>query len=170
MNRRHFLHTIAAAAAFHPLAVRSEEAAAPDPEAPLRWGFLGDDEGLTKTINESGQVLLVCVYQTSLEDVNPPFAEVVLRATVVRTVKGSHQISDRIVIRFRTDSLPQDDAERSRFTEEAAFKNLGTLNMAFLPGAKSEEYDCDWLDVPAFKPEMLDFTTKHLAAAKKESR
>jgi hypothetical protein len=168
MNRRHFLFTLAAA--YHPLAALSEEPAAPDPESPLRWGFLGDDESLKETIDECGQVLLVCVYETSLEAVKPPFADVVLRATVIQTVKGTHKIGDRIAIRFGTDSLPKDDAERAKFIEQAAAKNLGALKMAFLPGAKSDKYDCDWLDTPKFEPEMLEFTTKHQAAAMKETK
>jgi hypothetical protein len=170
MNRRDFLFTLAAAAAYHPLTVLSKEAVAADCEAPLRWGFLGDDDNLRETLNECGQVLLVCVYQTSLEDVNPPFAEVVLRATVVQALKGTHQIGDRIVIRFRTDSLPQDDAERAGFIEAAAVKNLGALKMAFLPGTRADEYECDWLDVPSFDPGMLDFATKHQTAAEKEPK
>lgn len=170
MNRRHFLFTLAAAAAYHPLKVLCEEAAPPDPESPLRWGFLGDDENLRETIDECGQVLLVCVYETSLENVKPPFADVVLRATVIQAVKGTHKIGDRIAIRFGTDSLPREDAERASFIEEAAAQNLGALKMALLPGDKSDKYDCDWLDTPKFKPEMLEFTTKHLAAATKETK
>lgn len=170
MNRRHFLFTLAAAAAYHPLKGLSEEIALPDSESPPRWGFLGDDESLKETIDECGQVVLVCVYQTSLEDVRPPFADVVLRATVIQTVKGTHQIGDRIAIRFGTDSLPKDDAERAKFIEEAAIENLGALKMAFLPGAKSDQYDCDWLDTPKFKPEMLEFTTQHLTAPKKTTK
>lgn len=170
MNRRHFLFTLAAAAAFLPLAVRSDEAAATDPEPPRNWGFLGDDENLGKIIEGCGQVLLICVYQTSLEDVSPPFATVVLRATVVQAVKGTHRIGDRIVIRFGTDSLPQDNTERARFIEAAAVRNLGALKMAFLPRALANEYECDWLDVPAFKPEMLEFTTKLRAAATEETK
>ncbi len=168
MNRRHFLFTLAVAAAFHPLAALSEEPAAPDAESPQRWGILGDDESLKETIDDCGQVLLVCVYQTSLKDVNPPFADVVLRATVVQAVKGTHQIGDRIAIRFKTDSLPLDDAARAKFIEAAAVKNLGSLKMAFLPGARTDDYDCDWLNVPAFKPEMLAFAIKHQATAGKE--
>ncbi len=170
MNRRNFLFTLAAAAAYHPLKLLCEEAAPPNPESPLRWGFLGDDESLKETIDECGQVLLVCVYETSLEAVKPPFAEVVLRATVVQAVKGSHEIGDRIAIRFKTDSLPPDDAERAKFIDAAAIQNLGALKMAFLAGTRAPEYDCDWLDVPAFKPEMLEFTTKHQAAAQKETK
>jgi hypothetical protein len=173
MNRRRFLHLPAAAAAaatFRPLAVRSDEAAALDPEAPPRWGFLGDDEGLTRTIDACGQVLLICVYETTLEDVKPPFAGVVLRATVVQAVKGTHKTGDRIVIRFHTDSLPLDDAARAKFIEAAAVKNLGSLKMAFLPGARADEYECDWLDIPSFKPEMLDFTIKHQATADIETK
>jgi hypothetical protein len=170
MHRRHFLFTLAAAAACHPLKTLAEEVAPPASESPLRWGFLGDDESLKETIDECGQVLLVCVYETSLEAVKPPFADVVLRATVIQTVKGTHQIGDRIAIRFGADSLPKDDAERAKFIEEAAAKNLGALKMAFLHGAKSDKYDCDWLDTPKFEPEMLEFTAKHLAAAKKETQ
>jgi len=167
MNRRHFLFTLAAC---HPLIVFSEEVAPPDSESPPRWGFLGDDESLKEIIDECGQVLLVCVYQTSLEDVKPPFADVVLRATVIQAVKVTHQIGDRIAIRLGTDSLPKDDTERAKFIEEAAAQNLGALKMAFLPGAKSDKYDCDWLDTPKFNPEMLGFATKHLAAAKKATK
>ena len=126
-----------------------------------RWGFLGDDDGLRKTISEAGQVLLVCVYQISLDQVKPPFAQVVFRATVVQTVKGTHRMGDRISIRFMTDSLPGDETERAKFNEDATARNLGSLKMAFLQGAKADEYGCEWLDVPSFDPDMLNFATKH---------
>lgn len=170
MNRRSFLQMLATAAALCPQVLRAGEVAARDPEPPPRWGFLGDDETLKQTIDDCGQVLLVCIYQTSLEDVNPPFAEVVLLATVIQAVKGTHKTGDRIEIRFRTDSLPEDDAERARFIEAAATKNLGALKMAYLPGDRAASYECDWLDVPEFDPTMLDFATKHQAVPRKETK
>ena len=51
MNRRHFLFTLAAAAAYRPLKILCEEVAPPDPESPHRWGFLGDDESLKEAID-----------------------------------------------------------------------------------------------------------------------
>ena len=125
-------------------------------DAAPRWKFLGDDDSLRATIQESAQVLLVCVYQTSLDRVKPPFAEVVLRCTVVQSVKGAHRLGDRVTIRFLTDSLPDDDAKRTKFIDDAAAKNLGSLKMAFLRGARAEDYACEWLDVPAFDPDMLE--------------
>jgi hypothetical protein len=133
-----------------------------DDEASPRWGFLGDDSSLRETIKESGQVILVCVYQTSLNDVRPPFAEVVFEATVVQVIKGKHKMGDRISIRFRTDSLPHDEAERAKFIEGAAAKNIGSLRIAFLPGALTKDYDCEWLEVPAFDHEMLAFAKKNV--------
>ncbi len=126
-----------------------------------RWGFLGDDDSLRKTIREAGQVLLICVYQISLDQVKPPFAQVFFRATVVQTVKGIHRMGDRISIRFMTDSLPGDETERAKFNEDATAKNLGSLKMAFLQGAKADEYGCEWLEVPSFDPDMLNFATKN---------
>jgi hypothetical protein len=93
--------------------------------------------------------------------VKPPFAEIVLRATVVQAVKGAHQLGDRISIRFHTDSLPEDEAERAKFIDAAEARNLGSLKMAFLAGDKANDYGCEWLDVPAFDPEMLAFAVKH---------
>lgn len=129
-------------------------------EAP-RWTFLGDDDSLRDTIKEAGQILLVCVFQTSLDRVKPPFAEVVLRATVVQTVKGTHKMGDRVTIRFSTDSLPADEVARAKFIQDAAAKNLGSLKMAFLRGAQSDDYVSEWLDVPAFDPAMLAFAIKN---------
>jgi len=137
-------------------------ASAKDPsDAEPRWTFLGDDDSLRETIREAGQVLLICVYQTSLDRVKPPFADVVLRATVVQTVKGPHKMGDRIIIRFSTDSLPADEAARAKFVEDAAAKNLGSLKMAFLQGVRSDDYVSEWLYVPSFDPDMLAFAIKN---------
>jgi hypothetical protein len=141
-------------------AAKAKDAKGESDGAP-RWKFLGDDASLRETIKESAHVLLICVYQTSLERVKPPFAEVVLRATVVQVVKGAHKLGDRISISFHTDSLPEDEGERTTFIDGAAIKNLGALKMAFLDGDKANEYGCEWLDVPAFDPEMLAFAMKN---------
>jgi hypothetical protein len=45
-----------------------------------RWKFLGDDGSLRATVRDPDQVLLICVYQTSLKRLRLPFAEVVLNA------------------------------------------------------------------------------------------
>lgn len=126
-----------------------------------RWKFLGDDDALRQTISEAGQVLLVCVFETSLDRIKPPFAEVALRAAVVQVVKGTHTLGDKITIRFPTDSLPIDEAARDKFIEDAAAKNLGSLKLAFLRGGRSDDYQCEWLDVPAFDSDMLAFVTKN---------
>lgn len=131
------------------------------PETAPRWGLLGDDSALRETIREAGQVLFICVYETTLDNVKPPFAEVILRATVVGSVKGTHTLGDKITLRFHTDSLPLDEAGRNKFIETAAAKNLGSLKMAFLRGAKADDYQCEWLDLPAFDPEMLAFARKN---------
>jgi len=141
--------------------VGAKDSAQEPPNAAPRWKFLGDDAALSETIKEAGQVLLVCVSQTSLDLVKPPFAEVVLRATVVQTVKGTHKLGDRITIRFSTDSLPIDETARAKFIEDAATKNLGSLKLAFLQGARSDDYGSEWLYVPAFDPDMLSFVTKN---------
>ncbi len=130
-------------------------------DAVPRWKSLGDEESLRAVIRESKQVLLVCVYHTSLDRVTPPFADVVLRCTVVQAVKGAHRLGDKVSIRYRTDSLPEDEAKRNAFVEAAAAKNLGSLKMAFLRGAGAEEYACEWLNLPAYDPDMLRFAIEH---------
>jgi hypothetical protein len=80
---------------------------------------------------------------------------------VVQVVKGDHKLGDKITIRFDTDSLPLDETARAKFIEEAAAKNLGSLKLAFLPGAKSDDYEIEWLEVPDFEADMLEFSTKN---------
>ena len=160
MNRRQLMTTLTGSSALFHGAVKAEDAKEESDGAP-RWKFLGDDDSLTETIKESDHVLLICIFQTSLERINPPFAEVVFRATVVQAVKGTHKLGDKISISFHTDSLPVDEAERNKFIEGEAAKYLGALRMAFLNGDKPNEYVCEWLDVPAFDPEMLAFAIKN---------
>ncbi|MDB6134834.1 MAG: hypothetical protein JWM59_3077 [Verrucomicrobiales bacterium] len=160
MMRRDVIKLISGAPIFcGNTAVAKDLAAATD--ASPRWKFLGDDDRFRETIREAAQVLLICIYQTSLDLVKPPFAEVVLRATVVQCVKGNHSLGDRITIRFYTDSLPVDEDKRIKFTEDAATRNLGSLKIAFLQGDKVNDYSCEWVDVPAFDAEMLAFAVKH---------
>ena len=143
--------------AFCQAPVRAKDSVQESSDKAPRWTFLGDDDSLRGTINDAGQVLLICVFQTSLERIKPPFAEVVLRATVVQIVKGTHKVGDRIAIRFGTDSLPREEAARTKFIEDTAAKNLGSLKMAFLQGVRSDEYESEWLYVPSFDPAMLAF-------------
>lgn len=138
--------------------LHGEELPAPEPEeAAPRWGCLGDDDGLRRTIAESDHILFVCVYQTDLEKVKPPFAEVVLSATVVEPLKGSHSTGDKITISFHTDSLPTAEGEREKFIAAAAAKYLGSLKVAYLQGEKSAAHECDWTEVPAYTAEMAAF-------------
>ena len=125
-----------------------------------KWSFLGDDDSLRATIKESQQVLLVCVYSTDLRNVKPPEATVVLSATVVESIRGSHELGDRITISFQTDSLPLEDEERTRFIESSANQYLGSLRLAFLTQAKSRDYSAEWLYVPACTSEMVAFARK----------
>jgi len=157
MKRRELISIFIGASVYCQTTISAED---PSDAAP-RWMFLGDDDSLRYTIREAGQVLLVCVFQTSLDHVNPPFAEVVLSATVVQAVKGTHKIGDRITIRFKTDSLPADEDARAKFIENAAANNLGSLKMAFLQGARSDDYVSEWLYVPAFDPAMLAFAIEN---------
>jgi len=122
-----------------------------------RWGFIGGDRNLRRTIAESDHILFICVYQTALEDVKPPFAAVVLSATVVEPFKGTHATGDKITIRFHTDSLPKDEVERKKFIAEAAENYLGSLKIAFLQGEKSADHSCDWTEVPTYSAEMAAF-------------
>ena len=155
MKRRELISILIGAPAFsHAIAGAKES-----PDGAPRWGFLGEDEALRQIIREAGQILVICVFETSLAHVKLPFAEVVLRATVVQTAKGTHALGDKITIRFMTDSLPDDEAARAKFIERAAAKNLGSLKLAFLDGEKSDDYQSEWLSVPAFDPEMLAFVT-----------
>ena len=50
-----------------------------------RWGFLGDDGALEAAFDEAKGVVFVCVFETELRDVRPPFAEVVYHATVIES-------------------------------------------------------------------------------------
>ena len=162
MKRRHLISTLIGAPAFFCHAsVRAEESTRDPSDSALRWGFLGDDNALRGTIEEAGQILVVCVFQTSLDRVRPPFAEVVLRATVVQIVKGTHTMGDKITMRFTTDSLPVDEPARAKFIEDAAARNLGSLKLAFLPGKRADAYEIQWLDAPAFDPDMLKFVIKN---------
>jgi hypothetical protein len=156
MKRRDLL-TLIGFFAFFQGSVGAKESAHKASDAAPRWSFLGDDDALLETIEDSGQILLACVFQTSLHDVKPPFAKVALRATVVQVVKGDHKQGEKITISFVTDSLPLDEPARAKFIEEAAAGNPGSLKLAFLPGAKSARYEVEWLDVPDFEPDMLEF-------------
>jgi hypothetical protein len=143
------------------------EAPAPQPQdAAPRWLFLGEDADLQRTIAECDHVLLVCVYQTALENVKPPFAEVVLSATTVESLKGTHATGDKISLRFYSDSLPSEEDKRAQFIEAAAKKNLGSLKLAFLRGEKSATHSCEWLDLAPYSPELIDFVRKNRNAKK----
>lgn len=157
MNRRQMISMLVGTSASCHAIARGQDAADGAP----RWKFLGDDDALRKTISEAGQIVLVCVFGTSLDHIKPPFAEVALRSTVVQVVKGTHSIGDKIVIRFPTDSLPAEDAARKKFIEDADARNLGSLKLAFLQGNQSGDYPCEWLDVAAFDPDMLAFVMKN---------
>jgi hypothetical protein len=161
MNRRELIPLLIRISGLTPNVVKAKDPAPEKPDAAPRWTFLGDDDALRHTIKEAGQVVLICVYQTSLGQVNPPFAEVVLRATVVQTIKGAHAVGDKIAIRFKTDSLPADEKKRDKFIDDVANKNLGSLKMAFLTGDKMDDYTTEWLYVPNFDPDMLAFAVKN---------
>jgi hypothetical protein len=160
MQRRHFAYAIIGGAISSSLAAYSKDAE-PDKDSAPRWGFLGDDDSLRATIKECSQVLLLCIYQTTLEEVKPPFATVVLKGTVIQAVKGTYKLGDKITLRFNTDSLPKEEADRAKFVEAAAAKNLGALKIAFLTGQQGVDYSCEWLDVPAYDADMLAFATKN---------
>lgn len=141
--------------------IRGEEASPPPQDSAPRWKFLGDDEDLRRTIAGADQVLFVCVYQTALEEVQPPFAKVVLSATVVKPLKGTHAIGDKIHLSFHSDSLPEDPAERDQFIAAAAERNLGSLKIAFLKGEKAAAHSCEWLDIAPYSAEMLKFVKEN---------
>jgi hypothetical protein len=138
-------------------------------DAAPRWLFLGDDADLKRTIAESDHVLLVCVYQTALENVKPPFAEVVLSGTAVESLKGTHATGDKITLRFPSDSLPAKEDKRAQFIDAAAKKNLGSLKLAFLRGEKSAAHSCEWLDLAPYSPELIDFVRKNRNAKQEPS-
>ena len=150
--------------------LHAEETPAPQQQdAAPRWLLLGEDADLRRTIAESDHVLLVCVYQTALENVKPPFAEVVLSATTVESFKGAHATGEKITLRIHSDSLPSQEDKRAQFIEAAAKKNLGSLKLAFLRGEKSAAHSCEWLDLAPYSPELIDFVRKNLNAKQKPS-
>jgi hypothetical protein len=161
MNRRELIPLLIGMSVLSPNVVKAKDPAPEKPDAAPRWKFLGDDGALRHTIKEAGQVVLICVYQTSLNEVSRSVSEVVLRATVVQTIKGAHAVGDKIVIRFMTDSLPADEKKRDKFIDDVANKNLGSLKMAFLTGDKMDDYTTEWLYVPNFDPDMLAFAVKN---------
>ncbi len=160
MQRRDFVHTIVGGTLCSSLAAYSKDAEPTKGSAP-RWGLLGNDDSLRETIKECNQVLLLCIYQTTIEDIKPPFATVVFRGTIVQAVKGTHKLGDKITLRFPTDSLSIEETDRIKFIEGADAKNLGALKMAFLRGQQTMNYSCEWLDVPTYDADMLDFATKN---------
>jgi hypothetical protein len=125
-----------------------------------RWGFLGDDDSLKSTFTDAKRVVLVCVYDTELRDIKPPFAEVVYLATVIESQKGELETGDKIQIGFKTDSLPLDEAERLKFVENANKASKGALKFAFLHGAEGGVQFCEFLDVPNYTKEMHEFLKK----------
>ncbi len=122
-----------------------------------RWGFLGDDDSLASTFNDAKNVVLVCVYETELRDVKPPFAEVVHFATVIESQKGELKMGEKIQIGFKTDSLPVDEEEQQDFVQKANTSSKGSLKFAFLHGEEAGVHFCDFLDVPNYTKEMHEF-------------
>lgn len=161
MNRRELIPLLIGMFGLSPNVVKAKDTAPKKLDAAPRWKFLGDDGALRHTIREVQQVVLVCVYQTSLNQVSRSVSEVVLRATVAQTIKGTHAVGDKITIRFMTDSLPSDEKKRDKFINDVANKNLGLLKMAFLMGDKMGDYLTEWLYVPDFDPDMLAFAVKN---------
>lgn len=133
-----------------------------------RWGFLGDNEGLEATYNDAERVVLVCVYETELRDVRPPFAEVVYHTTVIETYKGELKVGGRIQISFRTDSLPAGDDERRKFVKKANKNNKGSLKFAFLHGRNDGAFSCELMDVPRYSKEMQEFLGKQQKRQRKQ--
>jgi hypothetical protein len=122
-----------------------------------RWGFLGDDEALELRIKEAKAVYQVCVYDVALQDVKPPFAKVVYKATVTGAYKGSHKIGDKISITFLTDSLSLDQTERDSFISKANQRLKGSLRFTFLNSQTDNNYFCEFMDVPEYSLEMSNF-------------
>ena len=125
-----------------------------------RWGFLGDDGALEAAFDEAKGVVFVCVFETELRDVRPPFAEVVYHAAVIESHKGKLKVGEKIEISFRTDSLPQAEGERRKFVEKADKRSKGSLKFAFLHGGEKGAYFCEFMDVPTYSKEMQDFLRK----------
>lgn len=161
MNRRELISLLIGMSCLSPKIGKAKDPVPKKPDAAPRWKFLGDDGALRHTIKEVQQVVLVCVYQTLVNQASRSVSEVVLRATVVQTIKGAHAVGDKITIRFMTDSLPADEKERDKFIDDVANKNMGSLKMAFLMGDKTDDYTTEWLYVPNFDPDMLAFAVKN---------
>lgn len=142
----------------------------PAMDAAPRWGCLGDDKSLTATFDAAQNVVLVCIFDTELRDVRPPFAEVVYHATVIESHKGALKIGEKIRISFPTDSLPAGEDERRKFVENANSRNKGALRFAFLHEGADGNYSCEWCDVPLYQKEMRDFLRQLQGApAKKQA-
>lgn len=122
-----------------------------------RWLLLGDDDDLKQAFTESEQVVLVCLYATTLEEVRPPFAMVVHHATVVKSLKGDLEIGEKIEIAFHTDSLPESAEEREPFIRREEERDKGDLTFIFLFGGKRPRFDADFTGVPDYSKEMADF-------------
>ena len=127
-----------------------------------RWFFLGEDDDLKRTYRQAKRVAMICIFETALEDVRPPFAKVVHRATVVETLKGGLKIGEKIEIALSTDSLPMDEIERAKFIAKADQAAKGSLRYAFLQGDKLEgkrnkRFGTEFLYLPKYTEEMSDF-------------
>ncbi len=133
-----------------------------------RWLHLGDDADLKKTFQEAEQVVVICIFKTVLEEVDPPFATVVHNATVVRSLKGNLKVGDKIEVAFRTDSLPGDEAERAKFVAKADESAAGDLRFGFIFGHKGKRHEVEWLDLPDYSKAMDDFLTPMAAGSGKE--
>lgn len=126
-----------------------------------RWFFLGEDDALRGTYHEAKQVVMICIFETTLENIRPPFAKVIHHATVTRSLKGDLRIGDKIEIEFSTDSLPRDDVERAKFTEKVNKKSKGSLRFAFLfdevKGGEPKRFWTEFLYLPKYNQEMSEF-------------
>ncbi|WP_411825562.1 hypothetical protein [Luteolibacter sp. AS25] len=140
-----------------------------DGEEP-KWSFLGDDDGLRYYFGEAQQVILLCIVATDLEDIRPPFATVVHRATVVRSLKGDLKIGDKIEVTFATDSLPTNKEDREKFIMRAHESAQGDLRFAFLSEGEKPRFSTEFLFVPKYTSEMAVFLDSIKEPQKRENK
>ncbi len=122
-----------------------------------RWVFAGDDESLMDSFDDAKGVVMVCVTDTELQDVKPPFATVIYHGTVVEALKGSLKTGQGIKFSIHTDSLPKDEAKRKAFVAERRETARGSLRFAFLFEERDGIYRSDWTLVPRYEQQMHRF-------------
>jgi hypothetical protein len=149
------------------LSAKGSDKTVPGNGARPKWGFLGDDTDLRRTIKEADEAILACVYRVEFEDVKGPFATVILHVTVARTFKGKLKPNARITIGLRIDSVPLDAAGRDQHLKALRDADIGNLRICFVNrvGGTETAFDTEWLNVPKFTRGMNEFMEAYRRSA-----